>query len=129
MKKKIKIVSIIVLVAIIVCTTYSYLLFGGERNLNSEKPAFIVTSKKINQEFVTNIDSANAKYLEKAIAISGVVTSIKNHELIIDNTIICSLKNTDNSIKVDQNITVKGRVVGYDDLMSELRLDQCFVNN
>lgn len=128
MNKKIKIVSVIVLFGIIVFATYNYVLYGGERNLNSEKAAFKVTSKKINQEFATNIDSANAKYLEKAIAVSGVVTSIKNHELIIDNTIVCNLKNTDKNIMVDQNITIKGRVVGYDDLMSELKLDQCFIN-
>lgn len=58
----------------------------------------------------------------------GIVTSVKNHELIVDNTVICNLKNIDNSIKVDQNIIIKGRVVGYDDLMGELKLDQCLKN-
>lgn len=128
MTRKLKIGVALTIIVLIGFVTYNYVLHGGERNLDSEKATFECTSKKINQEFTSNIDSANAKYLEKAVAVCGVVTSIKNHELILDNTIICNLKNTDNSIKVDQNITIKGRVVGYDDLMSELKLDQCFIN-
>ena len=46
--------------------------------------------------------------------------------MIIDNSIICNLKELDPSITKDQVITLKGRVVGYDDLMGELKLDQCF---
>jgi hypothetical protein len=45
----------------------------------------------------------------------------------LDNTIICNLKSPDSSIKKDQAVTVKGRVVGFDDLMGELKLDQCFI--
>ncbi len=106
-----------------------YVKHGGERDLNDEKPLFEVTSKKIIEEFTTNIDSANLKYIDKAIAVSGIVTAVKNHEVIVDNTLICNLKNINNDIKVDQNIIMKGRVVGYDDLLSELKLDKCSVNN
>jgi hypothetical protein len=35
----------------------------------------------------------------------------------------------DSSIKKDQPVTVKGRVVGYDDLMAEIKLDQCSILN
>ena len=48
-------------------------------------------------------------------------------QIIVDNSIICNLKAFDNTIKKSQKITVKGRVVGYDDLMQELKLDQCLV--
>jgi hypothetical protein len=70
---------------------------------------------------------SNKKYLEKAIAITGLVTAVNDTVVTLDNTIICNLKSPDSSIKKDQAVTVKGRVVGFDDLMGELKLDQCFI--
>jgi tRNA_anti-like len=128
MSKKFKIIlSIIILIGIAGFFGFNYALNGGARNLDNEESSFLVTSKDINSEFSKNIELANKKYLEKAIEISGVVTSVKNHEVIIDNTTICNLKSIDASIKVDQNVVMKGRVVGFDDLMGELKLDQCFI--
>ena len=128
MKKKQLVILFILVFLLISIGLYYYILHAGQRNINNEKASFEVTSKIIYQEYFRNVDSANAKYIDKAVVIKGIVTSIKNHELIIDNTIICNLKNIDNAVKVDQNVTVKGRVVGYDDLMSELKLDNCFIN-
>lgn len=130
MNKKIKIVlTIIILLTLVLVVGYKYAINIGARNIDEEETSFSKTSKDINSEFSKNIDLANKKYLDKAIEISGIVTSVKNHEVIIDNTTICSLKSIDTSIKIDQNIVIKGRVVGYDDLMGELKLDQCFIKN
>lgn len=126
-----KITKKIILVAILAiglsgASSYYYIMHGGERNLSTEETAFTVSSKSISNEFATNVENSNKKYLEKAIAIKGIVTKITGKEIIIDNTIICNLKELDATIKKDQTITLKGRVVGYDDLMGELKLDQCF---
>jgi len=108
---------------------YSYVWYGGARNVANEEAAFTVPSKSIIEEFGSNIEKSNTKYLEKAIAIKGNVTKVTQKQIIIDNTIICDLKESDPSIKKGQLLTLKGRVVGYDDLMGELKLDQCLVIN
>lgn len=116
----------LLVIALLGASSYYYVMHGGARNLSSEETAFTVSSKNITQEFATNIEVSNKKYLEKAIAIKGIVTKITGKEIIIDNTIVCNLKELDATIQKDQAITLKGRVVGYDDLMGELKLDQCF---
>jgi uncharacterized protein YkvS len=127
MNKKFKVILFsIIVIGILAFTGFSYVMYGGSRNLSNEETAFAVTSKSIVSEFVTNADGANKKYLEKAIAIKGTITKITGNEVIIDNSIICSLKDLDASIQKDQVVTIKGRVVGFDDLMGELKLDQCF---
>jgi hypothetical protein len=121
---------IILTAAIIIVTSffaYNYVMHGGARNLENEETNFTVSSSSIISEFTTNIESANKKYLEKAVAIEGKITAYNGNEIILNNTIICNFKNPDSSIKNNQTVTVKGRVVGYDDLMGELKLDQCFV--
>lgn len=107
--------------------SYYYVMHGGARNLSNEETAFSLSSKSIADEFASDIEKSNKKYLEKAIAIKGIVTQITPKEVIIDKTIICTMKNSDSSIQKKQVVTIKGRVVGYDDLMGELKLDQCFI--
>lgn len=126
MNKKTKIILFsILVVGIVGFAAFNYVMHGGARNLSNEDAAYTVTSKSITTEFSSNVDIANKKYLEKAIIIKGTVTKITNKEIIIDNTIICNLKELDSSIQKNQVITLKGRVVGYDDLMGEIKLDQC----
>jgi hypothetical protein len=127
MNKKIKIfIFSIAVIGVVAFTGYNYVMYGGARNLSTEDTAYTVSSKSIANEFATNIDMSNKKYLEKAIAIKGTITKITGTEVIIDDSIICNLKESDPSIAKNQVITLKGRVVGYDDLMGELKLDQCF---
>ena len=127
MNKKFKII-IFSIVAIIVVTFagYYYVMHGGARNLSNEETAFTISSKKITNQFAANVDASNKKYLDKAIAINGIVTNVNGKEVILDNSIICNLKEVDASIQKNQKVTLKGRVVGYDDLMGEIKLDQCF---
>jgi len=128
MSKKLKLIGFSVLMFVLIGVAgYSYIMHGGERNLLNEDAAFTVSSKKILAEFVSNTEGSNKKYLEKAVAITGVITEKSDKDVTIDNSIICSLKNPNSTIKKDNQITLKGRVVGYDDLMGELKLDQCFI--
>jgi maltose-binding protein MalE len=128
MNKKLKIFLIIIALIIVSgFAVYNYVMHGGERNLATEQTAFSVSSGAITAEFTSNLDASNKKYLEKPIAILGKVTAVNDMQVTIDNSIICELKTADATVQKDQKVTVKGRVVGYDDLMSELKLDQCFI--
>ena len=127
MRKKIAIVSIAL--GLIGFSGYQYVMHGGARNLSTEETAFTVNATAITTEFSTNLESSNKKYLEKPIAISGKVTAVTGTQITLDNTVICSLKKQETSIKNNQSISIKGRVVGYDDLMGEVKIDQCFIIN
>jgi uncharacterized protein (UPF0333 family) len=121
-------IQILVMAALLVaggCFSYYYIMHGGKRDVATEATDFVVSSLDITAEFATNIDVSNKKYLEKALEVTGVITSVSNNEVIINNTIVCNFKEP---IKIDlsgKDVIVKGRVVGYDDLLGELKLDQC----
>jgi hypothetical protein len=127
MKKKLTLT--IITFVLIGLSSYYYVMYGGARDLSTEETAFTVMATAITAEFNTKLESSNKKYLEKPIAISGKVTSIKDTEVTLDNTVICTLIKKETSIKNNQSIILKGRVVGYDDLMGEVKLDQCFIVN
>jgi hypothetical protein len=129
MSKKVKIIGILFVASLLVgFSVFNYVFHGGARDLATEDLAFTVTSKNITDEFALNVPGATKKYSDKAIAVSGIVTAVTDSIVTIDNTIICNFKTPDTTIKNDQAITVKGRLVGFDDLMGELKLDQCTIN-
>ena len=129
MSKKVKIIGIILVLALLIgFSVFNYVFHGGARDLATEEVAFTVTSKNISAEFAANVAGATKKYSDKAIAVSGIVTAVSDSIVTIDNTIICNFKTPDTSIKNEEAITVKGRLVGFDDLMGELKLDQCTIN-
>jgi hypothetical protein len=130
MKKTYKILIVLISGVILLgFVSYNYVMTGGARNLANEETAFKVSSKSILAEFTSNIEQANKKYLEKAVAIEGIVTKVNDKVIILDDIIICEFQNIDKNIKQNQKITIKGRIMGYDDLIGELKLDQCFTNN
>lgn len=126
MKKSSWALIIVLAVVIAAILGYRYVMHGGARDLSEETPEFTLTSKAIADEFIANTQQANIKYLEKAIAISGTVTQTEGPVIILDHDIVCVLKAPDGTIKPNQKLTIKGRLVGYDDLLGEIKLDQCF---
>lgn len=125
--KKLKIIlSLVLLFTITGVVGYNYIMHGGARDLSNEVTNFTVTSNEITKDFNENVAVANKKYLEKAVAIKGIVTEIHANQIIVDKTIVCDLKTKNPTIKLNQSITLKGRVVGFDDFMGEIKLDQCF---
>jgi len=133
MKKRNKIIIALVVIIIAGILAFpsikNYLVYSyGKRDVQSEAAAFTITSKNIVAEFTANTEASNKKYLEKPVAVSGVITAATDKAIILDNTVDCNFTTADPSLKIGQSVTVKGRVVGYDDLLGELKLDQCNLN-
>lgn len=129
MKKSIKIVLVVLLMCIIAFFGARYYAYHfGQRDLQSEETKFTVTSSEIVNEFVTNVSVANQKYLEKPIVVTGKVTTVSGNNVLLDQSINCTFEKADLSIKENQTLNVKGRVIGFDDLLGELKMDMCNLN-
>ena len=124
-----KMKKIIILVFVLVIGGYfgyKYIMTVGERNIESEKSAFVVTSMTVFNEFSENSELATSKYLNKAVEISGKITSISPNLIILDEKISCQFQIEQKEV-VGSQIVIKGRVTGYDDLFEELKIDQCLI--
>lgn len=103
-------------------------MHGGARDVQAEKTEFVVTSKDFKTEFATNADVATKKYLNKTIEVSGAVTAVEDSIVTLDETILCTMKTMDKDATVGKSVKIKGRVMGFDDLMGELKLDECNIS-
>jgi tRNA_anti-like len=105
---------------------YKYVMTSGSRNLETEKSEFSVDSKQLVSEFTANDSLAISKYLNKAIEIKGTVTDKNENQVILDGIVICEFKVADSILTKGKVCKIKGRFLGYDDLMGEIKLDNCF---
>lgn len=123
--RKIGILILILLFTIIAVYTYVY---KSHKNITLETPAFISTPSSMIQEFSLDIDASSEKYLDKIIQLKGVVTTVENTVLVIDQIITCYFDDAvDRNVLLNHSITIKGRFLGYDELLEEIKIDQCII--
>lgn len=109
--------------------SFNYIMYGGARDIQKEESAYNVSSKAIIEEFSKNTNVATKKYIDKSIEIKGVITSVNDSLVSIDESVLCKMKEINKStVIVGKNVSVKGRVIGFDDLMGEIKLDECVIN-
>ena len=103
-----------------------YIYNGGKRDIQSEAAEFRLNSKDIAAEFTTNSEDATKKYSNKTILVSGKITEVNATEIVLDETVRCILKSNPTH-KVGETVSIKGRLVGFDDVFGQVKLDDCSI--
>ena len=97
-----------------------------------DKSPFEVTieSRELISLYQDNTDNANTRFLNKILLVIGTITNIETNIIILDNGIVCTLDPSQiitEEIKINNKASVKGRCIGYDDLLEEVRIDHSFI--
>ncbi len=124
MKKK----QIIIILAIAIISYFGYnYVYHKQRDIATEKSNFSLKVLDLENDLKIGDDSFNKKYLDKTIEISGSISeidSISNAILIDDKIFATFSKKLNTDLKVNKNIIIKARFIGYDDLLEKFRFDQ-----
>ena len=90
-----------------------------------------ISSLNFINEFKANSTLATEKYLNQIILVNGNTTDKLTKSVVLDNGIVCTLDSSSlkalELIQINNNVSIKGRFVGFDDLFEEIRLDHCFI--
>jgi len=120
---------ILIFIILLVIVGYNY-VYQDHRNIEKEVATVIISSTVISNEFSQNPSKAEKKYLNKTVEIFGLVTELNKKDLTLDYRVFCQFENEfDKSLIIDSKFKIKGRVIGYDDLLEEVKLDQCYIIN
>ena len=110
--------SVLPLVALVAFVYYTKSL---KPDYASKKPTLKTDSHDLLWRFQMN---EGAELINQIVQFRGKITGFDSLLVIVDHRLIC---NPDSSMVVDLSIgdstTLKGRCIGYDDLLEELRLD------
>jgi hypothetical protein len=119
-----KIVVGILLLLIGLFFVYKF-VYHEHRDISNEKAVFTVSVPQLLKEYVADETKANAKYLDKSIIVKGKITSVDmaNKAVVIDEKVFVILTNLDD-VKANSEVAVQGRLIGYDSLLEEIKIDQ-----
>lgn len=124
MNKKLRYGIAIILVIIILIYLYTY---KPHRNINTETAAYSVTVAGLQKEFTTNESLALRKYQDQTIELTAQVTTVdtQNKALVMDQKLY-AIFNESLSKKIipGKKLKIKGRFLGYDELLEEFKMDQ-----
>lgn len=103
---------------------YKY-LYHQHREIATEEASFSVTVDQILKEFTDDEAKANQKYLDKSIIVRGKISNIDivNKTIVLDGKVFVMLSKATN-VKSGLEVSVQGRLIGYDSLLEEIKLDQ-----
>ena len=102
------------------------LLFPKARNIIQEKPEYKITATALQKDM--SQPSLASNYIDRVLELKGLVSEVAPNHIMLDNKIQIHLLNPEEqSINLGEIITIKGRCVGFDDLLEEVKIDQATI--
>jgi hypothetical protein len=125
-KKNKWILNILVLSFIAFYTVYRY-AYKPHKTIEKLEIEYTGTSL----DFIEKVKEDTSIWNNKIVLLSGIITSKEDKGITLNNGIYCQFREVINSSKLKEGspISLKGRVIGYDDLLEELKLDQCIIQD
>ena len=110
------------IVLILMAIGFYYYAYKGHRDIAAEGAVYTDTAIALKHSIVQN----NEAFLNQTVEVSGVVTSLEDNTLTLDDALVAQFENRP-AAQLNQQLTLKGRCIGYDDLFEVAVLDQSTV--
>lgn len=122
-----KLIGIFFILIVTAVFMYNY-LNKEHRNIAKEDVGAVFESHDFYKTYMENNKEFNAIYLDKVIQLEGVISSLESNGVIFDNkNYVVFKEGMPNNLDIDTQIIIKGRYVGYDDLLDQLKIDQAIL--
>jgi len=105
-------------------TFYNY-VFSAPTKASDIAPEYIGHS----DEFKFLVTEDLKGWNNKVVQIKGLITQINDYGVLLNENIYCQFDQDTNlpSIAVNKEVVIKGKVVGFDELLMEIKLNQCTI--
>ena len=113
---------------IVVTTAIFKYVYRPHKDIQASEASFTVTAKYLAKEFSNDAEATSTKFLNTTLEVSGTITESDGQIITLDAAVLCYFK--DNyTITNKPLLTIKGRCIGYDELLEVVKLDQCSIIN
>ena len=134
MSKGFKITVLILLSIILIGGTIAYRMWNKPNRDVAKEKGIVITAAQLVTEFQENETTANAKYLNKPLEVSGTVSNVAQNQegittvLLSSNDamtgVFCTLKENNPKIKTGTPVVIKGICNG---MLSDVRLGEAIL--
>ena len=122
--KVVFIASVMMVLVVGVVNVYQYISMSP-KDVVEITPEYVGDATEFNFLVTDNL----SYWTGKVVQIDGKVTELTEHGVVINGTIFCQFENGDDlqSIVENQQINIKGKLVGFDEILMEIKLNQCIL--
>ncbi|WP_124980711.1 OB-fold protein [Nonlabens xiamenensis] len=124
--KKILLV-VLILIALVGLSGY-YFIYQDHRDIASEDAIATYEADELLAIFQDADTENDRDIIDQVIQVQGKITSQESFNITLDNKVFIELaeelSSTNNTV-----LMIKGRCVGYDDLLEEIKIDQAIIIN
>ncbi|GAK95272.1 hypothetical protein JCM19298_1601 [Nonlabens ulvanivorans] len=117
----------LLLIGFIAIIGYNY-LYQDHVDVNQSKAVASFTATELQELFTDQNLQNDQRALDQIIEVEGKVTNVDKNTILLDEQIFIELS-ADIKLKENQSIIIKGRCLGYDDLLEEVKIDQAVLMN
>ncbi|MDI1256790.1 MAG: hypothetical protein PSV16_11895 [Flavobacterium sp.] len=128
MKKKI--ILITSLVIIVSAVSLYFYMYKAHRDIASEKAEFALSVQQLQDDYAKSDTLFNKKYMDKTIEIYGKITTVDSAEngIVLDEKLSVTFNDsTKKDVAIGKSIKIKGRLLTYDDILEEFKMDQASI--
>ncbi|WP_106793263.1 hypothetical protein [Aquimarina sp. Aq78] len=122
-----------IILALVFLGAIGFVLFSyaqkEHRIIHTEKAGISTTAITFYSAYTRDKEAFNASHLDKAVELKGRITAIESNSIVLDQKIAVTLERGLIALKINKKITIKGRYVGFDDLLEQLKIDQAEVTS
>ena len=100
-----------------------FYLNQSHRNIQEEEVRYTLTSSALYEGFRNS--ESQSKIADQVIRTQGKITAVDEKSLTLDNKVEARfITKLPDSLKRGSEVSIKGRCVGYDDLLQVVKVDQ-----
>lgn len=124
-----KVLVAIVIIIGIALAGYFYVFHKPHRDVQSEEASVKMNATQLLTAFTDDLNAANELYVNQTTEVKGIISEVNESQLVLEPGIICAMQEgfDASAFYPGLKVIVKGRVISYDDLMSEVRVDNAAV--
>lgn len=128
MKTKYFIILALVFIIAVGIVLFSY-VHKEHRTIRTEKADISTTAIAFYSTFIRNQEVFNTIHLDKAVELKGRITAVESNSIVLDQKISVTFESNPIVLKINKKITLKGRYVGFDNLLEQLKIDQAVITS
>ena len=113
--------------AALVFAVYEYNRPASNRTMESSTVA--ISAQELHSGFLSGDSLQCSEWLNQIVEVTGKVQSAEGATVLLVPGVVCTFEESPDGFPwlKGSEVTLKGRVLGFDDLFNEVRMDFCFV--
>lgn len=126
----IKRILILLGVVLVIGFVLGYLyIYQDHRDIESEEAAYVLNAVDLAKAFSEDAEKASEKFLNETLQIDGEITEIEVKGLTLNAVVYATFDTIldDTKHTLNEKIKLKGRCIGYDELLEVVKLDQVVI--